>query len=134
MKNKKAVKKAVAKKAPRARVLGIAVASTTKGRILTELMDGKFHTIESLAECRVEPTDSVGWRLSLLKEAGKRANRPFKLENDGEKVRLVFLAGKSKNAGSAKSAVPEKKAKARAASAGASVSRASVQDVPVDDD
>ena len=137
---KKTAKTAVAKKAPRERVLGIAVKSTTKGRILSELLDGKWHAIESLAECRVKPDDSVGWRLNLLKDAGKRAERPFKLENDGDKVRLVFLAAKSKNGASAKSTAPKVKAKAKvkAATAGAEaeteVSRASVQDVPASDD
>ena len=136
---KKTAKTAVAKKAPRERVLGIAVKSTTKGRILSELLDGKWHAIESLAECRVKPDDSVGWRLNLLKDAGKRAERPFKLEIEEDKVRLVFLAAKSKNGASAKSTTaPKAKAKVKAASAGAEteteVSRASVQDVPASDD
>src|ERR1035437_9986007 len=85
------------KKAPQERVLGIAVKSTTKGRILHELLDGKWHAIDALAECRVKPDDSVGWRLNLLKAAGKRADRPFTIENDGEKARLIFLKGKSKS-------------------------------------
>jgi hypothetical protein len=74
------------------RVLGIANAGTTKGNILTELLDSKWHTKESLKGCRVRSDDNITWRLTLLKRDSKKAERPFNIEEDGDKVRLAFLS------------------------------------------
>jgi hypothetical protein len=135
-KKKKAAKKSAVKKAPKERVLGIATVGSTKGNILSELLDGKVHTLESLKECRVDPGDSVGWRLSMLKDSGKRAERPFKLELDDDKVKLVFLSGTSKPNGKAngKAKLEAKAAAKEKLPHPATVAKAAVHDVPVEED
>jgi hypothetical protein len=138
MADKKKVTKKAAKKSPKERVLGIALVGTTKGNILKELLDGKTHKIEDLKECRVNADDSVGWRLSMLKTQGKHADKPFKLELDDTEVKLVPLKASTNSHsngstnGHAKSKAPAK-SKAKEVP-GAIVSKASVQDVPADEE
>ena len=74
------------------RILGIANVGSTKGNVLLKLLDGEWHDKESLKECRVLPEDSITWRLTLLKRDSNKAERPFKIEEDSDKVRLVFLS------------------------------------------
>ena len=139
---KKTVKKAKATKehTPQTRVLGIASPKSMAGQMLSDLIDGKWHNTVDFKEYRKREKDSVGYFLTVLKRKSAHAERPFtlELENDGEKVRLIFRAAKSKNGASAKSTAPKAKAKVKAASAGTEteteVSRASVQDVPASDD
>src|ERR1017187_10556088 len=81
----------VAKKAKkRVLILGIAAEGTCKGNILNEVIDGKWHDIEDLKECRQKPRDSVGWFLTVLKRTGGHADRPFAVERDDHKIRLVY--------------------------------------------
>jgi hypothetical protein len=143
-KKKVATKAKAPKKAPKERILGVAVAGTTKGNILKELSDGKAHKIEDLKECRVNADDSIGWRLSMLKDAGKHANPPYKLEIDDTIVKLIPTGkavsgnGSSKANGKEKPAAkakPKAEAKEKAeAKAPAAVAKASVQDVPADEE
>src|ERR1035437_2314762 len=120
---KKKVKKTKATKehTPQTRVLGIASPKSMPGQMLSDLIDGKWHNTADFKEYRKREKDSVGYFLTVLKRKSAHAERPFKLEleNDGDKVRLVFLAAKSKNSASAKSTAPKVKAQAKAASAGA---------------
>src|ERR1035437_5593762 len=132
---KKTAKKAKATKehTPQTRVLGIASPKSMPGQMLSDLIDGKWHNVVDFKEYRKREKDSVGYFLTVLKRKSAHAERPFtlELENDGEKVRLIFRAAKSKNGASAKSTAPKAKAKVKAASAGTEteteVSRASVQ-------
>src|ERR1035437_8072134 len=48
------------------KVLGIAKAGTTLANVLTALLDGAWHTKDSLEKCQVKPAVSIGWRLTLL--------------------------------------------------------------------
>jgi len=123
----KKVKKSAKKAVKRVRVLGVAVEGTTKGNVLSELLDGKPRTLESLKECRVIDRDSIGWRLTLLNKAGKHAERPFKLEIGDDKVRLVYTKGGGGESKPSKGKVkPMKKA--------GTAPRASVRDVPAAED
>jgi hypothetical protein len=133
-----AKKQKAAKKAEkRTRILGVAVSGTTKGNVLSKLLDGKWHSLEDLKECRIIDRDSIGWRLTLLQKSGKWAERPFKLDIEDDRVRLVFT-GKSKANGDAKKTNGDAmKHSAKSASGKvhpAARSRASVEDVPVEDD
>ena len=150
---KKATKAKGTKKKSAPRLLGIVKAGTTMGNILSELVDGKVHSLEALKECRVRPKDGVAWWLGLLKVSGKSAERPFKLEfrdvAGKRAVQLVFLSGAKPVAKSAShkktaAAKPNGKPAVKAQPTNGkehddeeneapAPARARVQDVPVED-
>jgi hypothetical protein len=123
-KEKEVSKKKAEKSEPVERILGVAKSGTTKGNVLEEISDGKFHSLESLKECRVIPEDSIGWRITLLQKDGKKADKPFKIEelekNGEDGVKLVFLNGTAKSSAKKRSRdededdapAPKKRAKA----------------------
>jgi hypothetical protein len=135
-KTAKAKKTATAKKTttPREKILGIARKGTCTGNVLSELMDGKLHSIESLQECRVIDRDSIGWRITLLQEKGKHAERPFKIEKKDDDVKLIFLGRNGASSKSTKGSAHAKTTKTTATKEAATASRASVQDVPTADE
>jgi len=74
------------------KLLGVAPVGTTLANILTVLLDNKWHTKDSLSECKVKSDDSIGWRLTMLQRAGETAEQPFELELVKDKARLTFTA------------------------------------------
>ena len=72
-------------------VLGIARPGTMPEKMLSVMLDEKWHVKDSFKKYKNRAKDSVGYFLTVLGRTGMKAERPFKLEMDGDKVRLVFL-------------------------------------------
>jgi hypothetical protein len=73
--------------------MGIVMPGTTIAKMLEVLLDGKWHSTESMKAVRVKEDDSIGWRLTMLEQKGANADRPFKLEILDDKAKLIFLSG-----------------------------------------
>src|ERR1035437_2218785 len=85
-------------------VLGIAKLGTMPGEMLSAMLDEKWRTKDSFKKYKNRAKDSVGYFLTVLKRISVKAERPFKIEMNGDKVRLVFL---SKNVGMQKVVVQD---------------------------
>ena len=70
------------------KLLGIAPLGTALEKVLSAMLDEKWHTKDSFKKLRVKTDDSIGYRLTLLEQKGAKAERPFKLEINDDKVRL----------------------------------------------
>ncbi len=85
-------------------VLGIARPGTMPEKMLSVMLDEKWHVKDSFKKYKNRAKDSVGYFLTVLGRTGSKAERPFKIETNGDKVRLVFL---SKNGSTAKVVVQD---------------------------
>jgi hypothetical protein len=89
------------------KLLGIAKIGTTLANVLQCMLDGKWHTKDSMLSCKVIPKDSIGWRWTLLQRAGASATQPFEIEVSGDKARLSFLNGQKGGSTNAKVVVQD---------------------------